>query len=85
MSLTVRNLLLSLLLSLGLTFVGTVVYVFYPVLRLMVGGLFSRDAHTDGIAAVAGGVSEAVLGKVVLIASIFFVLIFALLQRRRAH
>jgi predicted histidine transporter YuiF (NhaC family) len=83
---TVRNLFLSLVLSLVLTFVITVLYVFYPVLSLIVGSMFrsvsSTNAHSDGIAAVAGGVSDSFLLIVVVMALALFLLIFTFLQRR---
>lgn len=83
---TVRNLFLSLVLSLVLTFVITVLYVFYPALSLIVGGMFRRvsspNTHSDGIVAVAGGVSGSFLIIVVVMASALFLLIFTFLQRR---
>ena len=79
---TVRNVLLSLILSLVLTFVVVVVYVFYPILSLLIGGLFSSNAHTDGIAAVAGGVSDSLILIMVMSALASFLIIFTLLQRR---
>jgi len=81
-----RNLFLSLLLSIVLTLTGTVLYVFYPILRLVLGTFFSRafssDAHSDGIAVVAGGVSETVFPIALFIAAALFLVIFTLLQRR---
>ena len=86
---TVRNLLLSLILSLALTCGFTVLYIFYPVLSLVIRGLFrslfSSDAHTDGIAVVAGGVSGTLLWMAVLLALAFFLVIFAFLQRRSSR
>lgn len=59
-------------------------YVFYPVLWLMLSGLFrsvfSRNAHSDGIAAVAGGMSGSFLVISVVTGSILFLLIFTILQ-----
>jgi hypothetical protein len=86
MTLTVRNLFLSLVLLLTLTFTATLLYILYPMLRLLAGtiltSLIPRGAHNDGIAAVAGGVSEAFLLIVVLAASALFLSIFFILQRR---
>jgi len=86
MNLTVRNFFLSVVLSLALSFVLIVLYVFYPVLRAIVGGIFrssfSRNPHSAGIAAVGGGMSESFFGIVVVTASILFLVIFTLLQRR---
>ena len=85
----VRNLFLSLILSLALTFVVTVLYIFYPVLSLLISGLlqslFSRDAQTGGIAAVAGGVSGTFLSTAMILALAVFFVIFALLQTRSSR
>jgi hypothetical protein len=86
MTLPIRNIFLSLVLSLTLTFIATVLYVFYPVLQLIVGGffrsVFSRNAESNGIAVVAGGISARALPIAVVMASVLFLLIFTLLQRR---
>lgn len=83
---TVRNIFLSLVMSLALTFVAVVVYVFYPILSLVIGGFlrstFSSEPHTDGIAAVAGGVSDSMLMVTLLLALGSFLIIFTLLQSR---
>lgn len=84
-----RNVFLSLLISLALTFVITVLYVLYPIISLVVGGflgsVFSREPHTDGIAAVAGGVSDSVLWLAVILAVSLFLIVFTLLQRRSSR
>ena len=82
---TVRNVFLSLILSLVLTFVAIVLYVFYPLLALFLKGFFSSEPHTDGIAAVAGGVSDSAFWLVLLFASALFLVIFTLLQRRSSR
>ena len=86
MNLTMRNFFLSVVLSLALSFVLSVLYVFYPVLWAIIGGIFrsafSRSAQREGIAAVGGGMSESFFGIVVVTASILFLVIFTLLQRR---
>lgn len=83
---TIRNIFLSLVLSLTLTFVGVVVYVFYPILSLVIGGFlrstFSNEPHTDGVAAVAGGLSDSMLIITLLLALASFLIIFTLLQKR---
>lgn len=83
---TVRNVFLSLILSLALTFVVVGVYVLYPILSLLVGGLFqtafSSQSHTDGVAAVAGGINDSVLLISAFWALASFLIIFTLLQRR---
>ena len=82
---TVRNVFLSLILSLALTFVVTVLYVFYPIISLVAGGffksIFSSEPHTDTIVAVAGGGGGS-LWIAVAIALASFLIIFTLLQRR---
>lgn len=81
-----RNLFLSLILSIVLTLAGIVLYVFYPILRLVLrsffGSAFSSDAHSHGIAVVAGGVSATVFPIALLTAAVLFLVIFTLLQRR---
>ena len=81
---TVRNVFLSLILSLALTFVVTALYVFYPIISLIAGSsfrsIFSSEPHTDSIAVVAGGSGS--LWLTVAIALALFLIILALLQRR---
>jgi hypothetical protein len=79
---TVRNLLLSLVLSLVLAFVLTVLYVFSPIISLLLRGMFSSEPHTDGVAAVAGGASAALVWTMPLLAVAVFLIVFAFLQRR---
>lgn len=79
---TVRNLLLSLVLSLVLSFGLTALYIFYPIISMMVRGMFSNEPHSDGIAVVAGGSSAALVWTMPLLAVGFFLVLFALLQRR---
>lgn len=83
---TIRNICLSLILSLALTFVGVVVYVSYPILSLVIGGFlrstFSNELHTDGVAAVAGGLSDSILVVSLLFALASFLVILTLLQKR---
>ena len=82
----IRNLFLSLILSVTLTFIGTVLYVFYPILKLILGqffgSVFSSNAETAGIATVAGGVGATVFPVALLTAVILFLVILTLLQRR---
>jgi hypothetical protein len=79
-----RNLILALFLSFILTIAVAIVYAFFPLISVMLSGLF--DSHgTGGIAVVAGGMSRASFLKLLLIETIFFLLIFALLQWRRAN
>lgn len=82
---TVRNVFLSLILSLALTLVVIALYVFYPIISLIAGGffqsIFSSERHTDGIAVLAGGFSGS-LWMAVAIALTSFLIVFTLLQRR---
>lgn len=82
---TVRNVFLSLALSLMLTLVVFALYVFYPIISQIAGGffrsIFSSEPHTDSIAVVAGGFSGSLwIPGVIALAS--FLVIFSLLQRR---
>ena len=81
-----RNILLALFLSLCLTLGFAAFYTFYPVISLILSSLWHRIASsqpdTSGIAAVAGGVSESFLAMLLVVASILFCIIFALLQKR---
>jgi hypothetical protein len=81
-----RNILLALFLSLFLTLVFAAFYTFYPVISLILGslwnGIASSQPDSNGIAAVAGGVSESFLAVLVVLAPILFCIIFALLQKR---
>jgi hypothetical protein len=79
---TVKNLSLSLLLSLVLTVIAAFLYIFYPLLDAFVAMAFS-DPHTDDVFAVAGGMSGWLLTPL-LMASALFIVIFLLLQKRSA-
>ena len=81
----IRNLSLSLILSVALTFIGAVLYVFSPILKLILGPFLRTvfpTAESSGIAAVAGGVSATVFSVALVTAVILFLVIFTLLQRR---
>ena len=81
-----RNLLLALLLSLSLTLVFAVLYIFFPVISSILTSLWSGFASSqpdrNEIAAVAGGASTAFLKGLVFVAPILFFAIFVLLQKR---
>ena len=83
---TGRNILLALLLSWSLTLLLGVLYTFYPLISLILTGLWNRIASSQqdssGIVAVAGGVSQSFLKMLVIVAPILFFIIFALLQKR---
>ncbi len=70
---TGRNVLLALLLSLILTFVVAVIYIFYP---LIIGMISNREG--SGIGAVGGGSSILLF----IIEPALFIVIFAVLQWR---
>ncbi len=70
---TSRNVLLALLLSLILTFVVAVIYIFYPLLIVMIG-----NREGSGIGAVGGSLSVFLF----IIEPVLFIIIFAILQWR---
>ena len=80
---TRRNIFLALFLSMLLILLSFVVYAFYPF-AFAISRSMLRSPDTGGIGAVAGGVSVSLL-KILLLEPIVFLLIFALLQRRRAR
>ena len=76
---TMRRAALALLISLVITTVLVVAIAFLPLVSL----LFGQAAHgpeTGGISMVAGGVQTKAF---LLIASIIFLIVFALLSRKR--
>ena len=82
---TLRNILLALLLSLMLTFLLVILYAFYPLISALLTGLQSPHAGTGGIAVGVGAGSRSFLLGLALAESILFLIIFALLQRRRVQ
>jgi hypothetical protein len=82
---TSRNFLLALVLSLVLTFLIAIIYALHPVIYAIVSGLTSSSAGagSSGIGAVAGGLGESFLWAALPAEPVFFLIIFALLQRRR--
>ena len=70
---TVRNVSLALLLSLILTSVVTVIYIFYPLISVMIA-----NREGSGIGAAGGDLSILLF----IIPPISFIVIFAFLQRR---
>jgi hypothetical protein len=81
----VLNIFLAFFLSLTLTIVGAVLYVFYPVVSAYKSALFNSRDHVGGVGGiVVGGASESLLVVFLLFEPILFLLIFALLQRRRS-
>ena len=69
----VRNVLLALLLSLILTFVVAVIYIFYPLIIVMIS-----NRQGAGIGAASGGLSIFLF----IIEPVLFIVIFAILQWR---
>jgi uncharacterized BrkB/YihY/UPF0761 family membrane protein len=80
---TLRNIFLAFFLSLTLTFVLAFLYIFYPVIWKVSSQLL--NSH-EGIGSFAFGVSISryLLFVFLLLESLLFLLIFALLKRRRA-
>jgi hypothetical protein len=76
----------ALLLSLSLTLLLGALYTFYPLIALILTGLWNRIASSQpdsgGIVAIAGGVSESFLMVLMAVATILFIIIFASLQKR---
>ena len=80
---TIPNIFVAVFLSLPLTILCTLLYIFYPLILAAVSELFtSRDNGVGGIAVVVGGTSEFLLFVLLLVEPLLFLLIFALLQRR---
>ena len=67
---TGRNVLLALVLSLVLSFIGTAIYIFYPLTMAIL-----RNNEGAGIGATGGG-----LKTFFIIEPILFIIIFVLLQ-----
>ncbi len=81
---TSRNIFIALPLSLVASFLLAVVYAFYPLISAIISNQLSRvGAGSGGIGAVAGGVGESFLWALLLAEPVVFLIIFALLQRRR--
>lgn len=82
---TPKNIFLALLLSLVASFLLAAVYAFYPLISAVVSGLLSSgmSGGSGGIGAVAGGVGESFLWTLLLTEPVVFLIIFALLRRRR--
>jgi hypothetical protein len=81
----VRNIVIALLLSMTLTFGLAFIYVFYPIISLVLRSMFRNpgNAETSGVVVVAGGVSDSFLIVSVVLGVFLFLMIFAWLQRRR--
>jgi hypothetical protein len=82
---TSRNILIALSLSLTLTIILAIVYPFYPIIAAILSSLSGSSDGTGGIGAVAGGLGESFSWAVLLLAPVLFLIIFALLQRRRVR
>jgi hypothetical protein len=82
---TLRNLISAIFISVHLSILLVLLYVFLPllfaVLSLILRGIFSHGAETNGIVAVAGGVREWVV-MILIVAAILFTVVFILLERR---
>ncbi len=80
-----RDFLLALFLSLIVSFVLTCLYVFYPLISMLLRNFWSNEPHTSGIVAIAGGLSSTGLMALLLVESIVFVVILGLLNRKRTN
>jgi uncharacterized membrane protein YqaE (UPF0057 family) len=81
---TSKNILIALLLSILLTFILTIIYALYPIMIALLADGLSHRAGGGGVGAVAGGLGSS-LRTVLLLESGLFLIIFALLQRRRVR
>ena len=84
---TSRNVISAIFISIHLSVILVLLYVFFPVLSFLLGAvlrrMFSHGPHgpeSNGIAAVAGGVSDWFLA-LLIVAPIVFIFIFLLLQK----
>jgi hypothetical protein len=81
---TAGNIFTALVLSLPLTFLAAVVYGFYPIIAAALAGIFNSGDGAGGIGAVAGGTGASPLWVFLLVEPLLFLVIFALLRRRRS-
>ena len=79
-----KNVLMAASLSLTLTLVFGVLYVFYPLILAWLRAVLNSSA-TGGIVAVAFAVSSSFITMLLLIALTLFLIIFGLLQRRHVQ
>jgi hypothetical protein len=81
-----RNICFALLLSLVASLLAAIAYAFYPLISAVLASLWGglAGAGGGGAGAVAGGAGESFLLAMLLAEPVFFLIIFALLQRRRA-
>ncbi|HBB96858.1 MAG TPA: hypothetical protein DC054_15880 [Blastocatellia bacterium] len=79
LAMTIRKLLLALLLSLIATFVISTVYVFFPLIVLLLKTMWGAR-HIDSIFSVGSGVQ---LRAFLIIEPIIFVITFLLLYRKQ--
>ena len=79
---TGTNVLMSALLSLTLTVMFAVLYVFYPLI-LALFSTFLNSSGSGRVVIVAGGVSRWFFKILFPLALILFLIIFGLLQRKR--
>lgn len=83
---TSGNIFAALLLSLAAAFLLAALYAFYPLISALASGLLSSRAGSGsgGIGAAAGGVGGSFLSAALVVEPVAFLVIFALLRRRRA-
>jgi len=82
----VKNLRLAFLLFLSLTLGFAIFYICYPLIAVVMSSLLSRTISTtgesSGIAVVAGGVSQSVMNAFLLLATLCFLILVAILIKR---
>ena len=78
---TVRNVLMAGVLSLTLTLVFAVLYVFYPLISVLLSAWWNSSG-SGGIGSATGFVSGSFFKILFPIALILFLIIFGLLQRK---
>ena len=85
--LKLKDIVTALLVSMTLTFGAGFLYVFYPIITALFRIMFesSGTAGTDGVVAVAVGVSRSFLLALFMLEPFIFLIIFALLQKRHAR
>jgi hypothetical protein len=81
-----KNLRLALLLSLSLILGVAILYIFSPLIRMVLFSILGRTilktSESGGIGAVAGGVSQSLVNALALLASLYVLILVAILIKR---
>lgn len=77
----VGNIILASVLSLILTVLCVILYLFYPLIRALLRSATS-EAGSGGIGAVSGGVSVVLLAAFLIVEPLLFLLTLVFLNRR---